>query len=90
MQVAAELSVLRQGHKKLKDDLAPGAENGELLPPPMVVGRQIGKIMDPFYSNPTQTMSVLEHHSRLEIIREQAKPALLAHKEARKMDHGVW
>ena len=88
MRVAQELSVARGKHKELKAELE--VKEGELEALPMIVGRQINKVIDPFYANPTQTYNTLVHHSKLEIIRDQAKPALAAHKEARKMDHGVW
>jgi hypothetical protein len=46
--------------------------------------------MDPFFANPQLTYQTLKQQSQLEVIKAQAKPALLAHKEARQMDHGVW
>ena len=55
-------------------------DNG-FLPPPMIVGRQLNKTMDPFYANPERTYAEIQAHSKLEIIREKAKPAIAAHKE---------
>ncbi|GMH74188.1 hypothetical protein TL16_g06397 [Triparma laevis f. inornata] len=87
-RVAAKLSVLRTTNKKTLADLET-FDNG-FLPPPMIVGRQLNKTMDPFYANPERTYAEIQAHSKLEIIREKAKPAIAAHKEARQMEQGVW
>ncbi len=87
-KVAAKISGLRTKNKELKQTLE--EVNGGFAPPPMVVGRQINKVVDPFLANPVQTYQEIQHHSRLEIIKSAAQPAVAAHKEARMMDHGVW
>ena len=87
-RVAAQLAGLRQTNKQLKAEME--SVNDGRLPPPMVVGRQLDKVMDPFAANPRRTQQTLVHGSRLEIIRDQARSALASHKEARQMEHGVW
>ena len=87
-RVAADLAVLRSKNKKMVAELE--TYNGGKLPLPMIVGQQLNKTMDPFYANPSRTYSELVAHSNLEIIRDRAKPALAAHKEARQMEQGVW
>lgn len=46
---------------------------------PMVVGRNIGKVIDPFVARPVETTNVLVQTSKLEIIRSQVHKVLDEH-----------